>query len=284
MGKHLVYPDQVKTRAYKLLLYPDNVQHMKVLRTLQRHSEYSQKYVGIWHTLHDDDGNEILQGHGKKHAHLLVNLENPVWWQSFAKNLGFVDGEGSVDCRFCMPISVNIDQSGKFVKDGRSSLERGYCYLIHLNTPDKEQYSCTDLWGAESMIEDAQKAVDVYLSRNLSMSVCVYMALDWIRLQKAYVSFTQFTEWLCGTPYFKCQSSPLVRAVLDENNRHYMRLAQKQAESFRSREKFEQASGVPQFGVVPRSTGIVCGCNVYQLDEFEDIEDRPDANDGGILI
>lgn len=273
MGKHIVNPSDIKTRAYKLLLYPDNPDHMRVLRLIKRHTEYSKVYIGIWHTLHDEAGNEILSGSGKKHAHLIVNHKNPVWWESFCNSIG-------IETRFCMPISVNMDKSGKFVKDGRSSLERGYCYLIHLNTPDKEQYSCDELWGSEEMKENAVKAVDAYLSRNISMSACVYMALDWIRSQNHYVSYTEFTEWLCGTPYFKCQSSPMVRAVLDEHNRKYMREAQRNAEQFRSSEAFEQMTGVPRFGIVGSS------CRVYRFDEFQDIEELSgdDESNGGVIV
>ena len=37
-----------KTRAYKLLLFADNRDHMRVLNKLKR--LYASNYIGIWHT------------------------------------------------------------------------------------------------------------------------------------------------------------------------------------------------------------------------------------------
>lgn len=222
MPKHYVLPSEIKTRAYKLLLYPDNKQHMQVLHTIQRNKELSQSYIGIWHTLYDSSGKEIISGSGKKHAHLLVYNKNPVWWGSFCKTVGFVHGD-TVDCRFCMPINVNFDGFGRFVKDGRASLSRGFCYLIHLNTPDKEQYTLRDCFGSTEMIENAGKAIDEYLMRNISMRECVYMVYDWIMMQDSFISYEKFISWICTTPYFKAQSSPLIRTLIDERNRYILK-------------------------------------------------------------
>lgn len=234
MGKHIVIPKEFKTRTYKLLLYPDNKQHIQVLKRIQRDTTYNQFYVGIWHIEHDEKNNVVMQGHGKKHCHLLLDLPNAVYWQALCKKLGFEDEEGNIDCRFCMPVSVSIEQkTGQFVKDRRGSLERGYIYLIHLNTPDKEQYNISDLWGAPEKLQNAYTAIQGYLSKNISMSACVYMALDWINKQSGLISYKDFTEWLCNSPYFKCQSSPLVRAVLDEHNRKYFRRVQLESKTQR---------------------------------------------------
>lgn len=271
MGKHIVKPEEIKTRAYKLLLYPDNGQHMRILHTLQNHPVYKRFYVGIWHTLRDEKtGQEIMQGHGKKHAHIILNVENPIWWQSLCNNLG-------ADFRFCMPISVNIDNSGKFVKDGRGSVDRGYIYLIHLNAPDKEQYSTSDLWGAEEMIENAMRACDAFLMRNMPMSQCVGMALDWIHSQPAYISWSAFSDWILKTPYFKAQSSPLVRAVLDEHNKS----------ALRDRARSKVASEQVAENEVLQKKVVNSECAIFNLNEFMDIDSLPDYryfDDGGIMI
>lgn len=81
MGKNVIIPEKYRCRGYKLLLYPDNKQHMDVLKRLRRHAEYSKRYVGIWHVQYNQEGNPILKGEGKKHAHIIVNHENPVYWR-----------------------------------------------------------------------------------------------------------------------------------------------------------------------------------------------------------
>lgn len=274
MSRKYVKVEEIKTRAYKLLLYPDNMQHMRVLHTLKNHPVYSKYYVGIWHKLQDEKTNEeVMKGHGKKHTHIIVNLPNPVWWSSFCNNLG-------VQPRFCMPISVEIEEkTGKFYKDGRSSVDRGYVYLIHLNAPDKEEYTVNDLWGAQEMIENAISACDVYLMRNISMSRCVFMALDWIRSQESFISWSAFADWICKTPYFKAQSSPLVRAVLDEHNKS----------AIRSRAKSDYADKAAAVAASPEmhQKAGAAGCVVFNLDEFIDSDELPDYryfDNGGIMV
>ena len=263
MGKNVIEPDKYRCRGYKMLLYPDNKQHMAVLHRLMRHKEYCKRYVGIWHVQYDKDGHAIVKGEGKKHAHIIVNHLNPVYWRSFNTELGFVDmvdGKPVVDYRFCMPVSVNIDSHGKFVKNGRASVERGLVYLTHADSPDKEQYTYSALWGAQEMIEQTEKVTDAYMMRNISMSECVLMVCDWINDQQRYIRWNEFVMWLCGTPYFKAQSSPIVRQVFDEHNRKWYRLEVEK-----------------QFS--PRS-----GCSVFNLDEFKSIDDLPDVDDGGLLF
>lgn len=278
MGKNIIVPEKYRCRGYKLLLYPDNKQHMDVLKRLRRHSEYSKRYVGIWHIQHDQDGNVIEKGEGKKHAHIIVNHENPVYWRAFNSELGFSsesDGQKVIDYRFCMPVSVNIDSTGQFVKNGRASVERGLVYLTHADSPDKEQYTCCDLWGAPDMIEQAMKATDAYLMRNLSMSECVFMICEWINDQKKYIHWNEFVLWLCGTPYFKGQSSPIVRQVFDEHNRKWLKIQSANADAFTRSEQFEQMTGTPRFGIVNS------GCQVYRFEDFKPIDE---LQDGGIMI
>lgn len=234
MGKKYVDPKKERSRTYKLLLFCDNKQHMAALKRIQRDEEFKNSYVGIWHVKIDEEGQVITDGSGKKHCHVLLDLKNAFFWSSLCKKLGFVDEKGEIDCRFCMPISCEIEKNtGKFIKTGRSNLERGYQYLVHINASDKEQYPLSALWGAEEKLQNAYTAIQNYLAKNISMSSCVFMALTWIEQQSGIISYKDLTTWLCNSPYFKCQSSPLVRAVLDEHNRKFYMKSKREKDDIR---------------------------------------------------
>ena len=102
-------PEEIKTRVFKLLLFADNPHHMRILHRVQR--LYADSYVGIWHTLHDDRGQELITGHGKKHAHVILNLDNPVYWRSICRKLGFVAAEGEPDYRFCWAMGYRLNHN-----------------------------------------------------------------------------------------------------------------------------------------------------------------------------
>lgn len=197
-----------KSRAYKLLLFADNKEHMKTLNKLKR--IYSERYVGIWHIQHDDSGEEIIDDSGKKHAHVMLVFDNPVSWKNLVKVL-------CADPRFCMPIVLKPSGSDEFIYK-KCNVDGGYCYLTHVNSPDKEQYPVEALWGSPALLDAARLAIVAYLARKSALSECVVQAVRWIRQHSDFVSYSEFALWLAGTPYFKAGSSPLVRGALQEHN------------------------------------------------------------------
>lgn len=261
MAARYVDFETYRGRGYKMLLYADNREHMQVLHRLRKHLDYSQFYCGIWHIQYDDQtGREIVKGQGKKHAHIIIDLLNPVYWRSFCRSLG-------ADPRFCMPVTADINDKGLFVVKAGSNVRRGLVYLTHVAYPEKDQYSVHDIFGAEDMKEKASAAVDAYLSRNLSMSDCAFYISEWISGQKDYITALDFMRWVCATPYFKAVSSPLVRAVWDEHNRQIMRQRERElSEQRQARERLAMVSG---------------GCRSFDLSEFVDpIFD----GDGGLIF
>lgn len=160
----------------------------------------------------DENGQEILEGSGKKHAHLVLRFLNPVWWSSIAKKLGFVMLGGVPDYQFIRALKYD---------DTRESYESFLVYLIHKNAPDKEQYTLRDLWGSQEMQRDAARAVLHFENRKVEMPDAVLECLRWIREQDHFVTYTEFGFWACSNPWFKGTSSPIVRACLEEHNAKY---------------------------------------------------------------
>ena len=76
MKKTLI--ENVRTRGYKLLLYADNPQHMRVLSHIRRDPDLRQWFVGCWHIQRDDEGREIVKGAGKKH-YASDTPQSPPW-------------------------------------------------------------------------------------------------------------------------------------------------------------------------------------------------------------
>ena len=207
-------PEEIKTRVFKLLLFADNPHHMRILHRVQR--LYADSYVGIWHTLHDDRGQELITGHGKKHAHVILNLDNPVYWRSICRKLGFVAAEGEPDYRFCWAMGYRFTDH---LERRSESLKGAYEYLTHTNAPLKEQYDASQLFGSSALVEDASAAILGYQMRNMTMSQAVVMALNWIREQEGKViKMSAFGYWICNTPYFKAASSSVVRIAIQEHN------------------------------------------------------------------
>lgn len=207
-------PEEIKSRVFKLLLFADNPEHMRVLRRIRR--LYADVFIGIWHILWDDDGQEIITGHGKKHAHVILNLNNPVYWRAVCKKLGFVSAESEPDYRFCWPLGYRYTDH---LEQRSETLKGAYVYLTHTNAPLKEQYDAARLFGAPDLIKDAAAAILAYQMRNMTMSQAVEMALHWIDAQEGkVVKMSAFGYWICSTPYFKAASSPVVRAAIQEHN------------------------------------------------------------------
>lgn len=253
-------------RGYKMLLYSDNPQHMRVLHQLRKHPDYSRFYCGCWHIQYDDLGNEIIVDTGKKHAHIIVRHENPVYWRSFCSSLG-------ADPRFCMPVCCDINNQGKFVVKSGSNVERGLVYMTHIAYPEKEQYSVNQFFGSSEMIDRARAAVDRYLSRNLSMADCAFYIAEWISDYKGILTAIEFMRWVSTTPYFKAVQNPLVRAVWNEHNdREYKLMAVE-----RDRLAYMRKQGISVSGTVAKR---------LDLSEFHDIDDFPidDNDDGGLLF
>lgn len=184
----------VQSRHFKLLLYPDNPLHMQVLQALP---VLFSEHLGILHNANPER---------KEHYHVLLSVGDcPRKLGTVARQLGFVNDLGEPDFQFVR------------VCDGR--IARFLVYLTHLDQPEKEQYSASELFGSSSLLADYGKAATKFLRSEFDMADCVLACLDWIKCNHDNViTMTAFARWICGTPYFKASSSPIVRACIDEHN------------------------------------------------------------------
>lgn len=83
-----------KTRNFMLELYPDNAKHQAAFDFI---CSSDWQYCYILHHIVDLEGNEIVEGEGKPHYHLILCFENPVYATALAKKLGLVSDMGEAD-------------------------------------------------------------------------------------------------------------------------------------------------------------------------------------------
>ena len=190
------------SRHFKLLLYPDNEQHVIAAAKLR---ELFPLHLGILHK--GQDG-------GKDHWHfLLVSGDSPVRVGTICRKLGLLKDDLTPDTQFIRLVG------------GRTS---GFLiYLTHLSEPDKEQYSVQDLFGSPVLLAEYGKAASKYLRKEVDTQDCVLAVLDWLKWQEGVVRLSYFARWICGTPYFKCANSPLVRGLIQEHNDRIYNAARK---------------------------------------------------------
>lgn len=197
--------DNIKTRCFRFLLYPDNKDHMRTFKIIQRSSTFRNCYCGIWHD----------RGCGKKHAHILLSFENGRSWHQLCKDTLCSE-------RFCRPIGYEPD------KKNPSSWRRcpkkdnwikACAYLPHFTDLDKEQYSISDIWGASQIVDNARYNALQYHSRNLSQADCLQAAKVWIcsNIGKVITSM-MLVSWITNSPYMKIANSSLLRAMIQDHN------------------------------------------------------------------
>lgn len=138
--------EPIKSRHIKYLLYEDNEQHMEALERIKG-DKYA--YIGIRHHIVDMDGNEITEESGKPHFHVYQEFDNPVYTSSCARRYGLLDDSGAPSVQFCRTVTGSFDNA--------------LVYLTHLNAPDKELYSESDLFGWSCLLRRYQTAALSFL-------------------------------------------------------------------------------------------------------------------------
>lgn len=193
---------EVMTRTVKLLLYPDNEQHVSAFDNLK---ELFPDFIAILHKGYD----------GKKdHWHIACRLgDTPVRVGTFCRKIKLIKDDLEPDIQFVRLIGGRL--SGFLV------------YLTHLSEPDKEQYSAADLFGSSGMLAEYGKAATKFIRNEIDMQDAVIAVLDWLKYQEGIVRLSSFARWICGTPYFKASSSPLVRGLIQEHNERIYNAARK---------------------------------------------------------
>lgn len=203
-----------KSRNFKLLLYADNPAHMRVLKYIKRCPDYVDSYIGCWHRLPGEDGREIVTGEGKKHAHVLLDFVYPRGWGAVCDDL-------RIDFRFCHHMKYKIkplkDGDFKFVQC-KDTLKKGFVYLVHHDDLLKEQYTVSDLFGADRLLVSARREIDEYDSRQVSMARCMTFFQAWLLQQDRSVSVYAAVARFNGTQYQQILRHPLFTSLLCEHN------------------------------------------------------------------
>lgn len=135
-GKNERNVGDIRSRVYRILLYPDNPEHMLAIMELQS-SDYPA--VGIKHDkdVYTEDTEDHKVGElEKEHFHFVLKFKNARYLTAVAKSLG-------IEERFI-----------KTAKSYKGSVE----YLLHINHPDKYQYERSELVGFS--VPEAIKILD----------------------------------------------------------------------------------------------------------------------------
>ena len=155
-----------KTRNFMLELYPDNSKHQAAFDFI---CASDWQYCYILHHIVDLDGNEIVEGEGKPHYHLILCFENPVYATALAKKLGLISDMGESDLQFIQACR---------------SLDDSLLYLTHVKYQDKEQYSQYDIKGCKVLRSRYTAALFRYME-NKRVTVRDFFVLckaGWINL------------------------------------------------------------------------------------------------------
>lgn len=135
-GKSKGDVSNIKCRVFRVLLYPDNPEHMLAIMELQS-SDYPA--VGIKHDkdVYTEDTDDHKAGEiEKEHFHFVLKFKNARYLTAVAKSLG---------------IEERFIQTAKSYK---GSVE----YLLHINHPEKFQYERSELIGFS--VPEALKILD----------------------------------------------------------------------------------------------------------------------------
>lgn len=173
----------VRSRKYRLLLYPDCPSHVEALELLKTYPKFC--YI-----LHDrdvfEDGTEK-----KAHWHCCVWFNNAKWLASLAKELGIEENY--------------IQPSHNATHDLR--------YLVHADDPDKFQYDKSDIVG--NMSVDLEKALQDFNEEEKVIAI-----LDLLNSVEGYVSTQVFVRLICKAGLYADfrRSSYVFMKCLDEHN------------------------------------------------------------------
>lgn len=174
-------------RNWCLILYPiEDETHYKALEYIKKN--YSD-FAYIEHDL-DLDNNGQLK---KSHTHVVIHFNNARFRNSIALELG---------------ITPNYVQSCNNIN---LALE----YLIHLNDPDKYQYSIDKVIGSLK-----NKLILLIENKNISESEKVQLIIDFLKSYDKTLSYTDFIEFIISNNFYSTfrRSATMFSKILDEHN------------------------------------------------------------------
>lgn len=193
-----------KTRNFLLELYPDNQKHQSAFDFILA-SDF--EYVYIMHHIVDIDGQEITEGEGKPHYHVILTFVNPVYASALARKFGLITDLGEPDLQFI-----------QHVKD----LDNALLYLTHVKYEDKEHYNPDEIKGSRSLRLRYDRAFVAWLqNKRITVREGLWAIRDYINHQNCRITADMFVRWIVRTPYLRFRNEKLVHQMLAEHNDKY---------------------------------------------------------------
>lgn len=210
--------DNVRSRCFNMLLYPDNEAHMVALEIIRN----SFTYVAIKHDRDEwsaedaavKDGQHEAGEKKKEHYHLIVKFKNAVWASSLVDQLGLT--------------LQQFEKTGDFDRSAR--------YLVHADNSDKAEYSVDELEG--NLVPAVKKAL-----ADVDENLRVLQLLDIID-EQAHLTITAAVRLACSNGMYGelRRMGGLATAVIQEHNYEADSKARKQALKNIQKETYEEAS------------------------------------------
>lgn len=194
-----------RSRHFRLMLYPDNSIHSVLIDRLlsgkpifDSSDKVKFSFIGIKHE--DID----FEGGVKPHYHVFLEFSNAVYTRALCKRLGFVGDDGLPDDQFCRVIK------GQF--------SNALVYLTHLNSPDKEQYERSALFGSSSLISAYDKAALAYVTKKVDKRSAFQDVCYWISSQTGIITAFQMLNYLLQTSCFAIRNESWLKLIWQEHN------------------------------------------------------------------
>ena len=183
--------NNLKSRWFNLLLYPDNPKHLFLIGLLQT-NQY--KACGC---LHNNDVYEDGEHKGelkKSHFHFIVKFDNPRYVSGVAK-------EFEIEERF-IQVTKSIKGSAQ--------------YLLHYGLDDKFQYNVDDLVG--TLKGDVVKLINS--DEKITETEAYYMLTAFIDSSRRILTVRAVGDFLAdnGLYSFFRRNFSIIRCLIDDNN------------------------------------------------------------------
>lgn len=209
--------ENVRSRCFNMLLYPDNESHIKALEEIRK----SFTYVAIKHDRDEwsvDDASVKEGQHEagqkkKEHYHLIVKFKNAVWASSLCDQLGLT--------------LQQFEKTGDFDRSAR--------YLVHADNSEKAEYNVDELEG--NLIPAVKKAL-----ADVDENLRVLQLLDIIEEQQ-HLTVTQAVRLACNNGMYGelRRMGSLAMACIQEHNYEADAKARKESLERVEKETYEDA-------------------------------------------
>ena len=210
--------ENVRSRCFNMLLYPDCEAHMQALEEIRK----SFTYVAIKHDRDEwcaDDasvkeGQHEVGEKKKEHYHLIVKFKNAMWASSLVYQLGLT--------------LQQFEKTGDFDRSAR--------YLVHADNSDKAEYSVDELEG--NLVPAVKKAL-----ADVDENLRVLQLLDIIDAEE-HLTITQAVRLACNNGMYGelRRMGSLAMACIQEHNYEAGAKARKSVLERAEKESYEIAS------------------------------------------